>query len=84
MRTTLQINDHLYRGAKQLAVKTHRTLTQVVEDALRLSLDGPKNMSGRSARALPTFKGLGLNPGLDLDDSNSLADAMEGHDSSGR
>jgi hypothetical protein len=85
MRTTLQINDHLYRGAKQLAVKTHRTLTQVVEDGLRLALatkkDGAERVHGL---VLAPFGGKGLRPGIDLDDMGNLLDAMDKHDTTGR
>jgi hypothetical protein len=35
MRTTLDIDDHLYRAAKQRAADEARTLTSVVEEALR-------------------------------------------------
>lgn len=85
MRTTLQINDSLYRGAKQMAVKTHRTLTQVVEDALRLALatkkDGAEAVQGL---VLTPFGGKGLKPGVDLDDMGNLLDAMDKHDITGR
>jgi hypothetical protein len=85
MRTTLQINDNLYRGAKQLAVKTHRTLTQVVEDALRLALAAKKD-GGDTAKGLvlTPFGGKGLKPGVDLDDMGDLLDTMDKHDTFGR
>jgi len=35
---------------------------------------------GRSVVPLPTFAGHGLQPGVDLDDSASLLDVMDGHD----
>jgi hypothetical protein len=85
MRTTLQINDHLYHLAKKIAAETHRTLTSVIEDALRETFAHPK---GRPAKGtvvkLPTFNGKGLYPGIDLDDTNSLLEAMEPHDPFGR
>jgi hypothetical protein len=77
MRTTIRLDDQLLAEAKQLAARTGRTLTAVIEDALRLSL---RQTSSRRRRRveLPTFKGgNGLQPGVDLDDSAALLDLME-------
>lgn len=41
MKTTLQIDDHLIRRAKIRAAETNRRLRDVVEDGLRLLLEGP-------------------------------------------
>lgn len=85
MKTTLQINDSLYRGAKLLAVKTNRTLTQVVEDGLRLALAPKKdNAQAMQGLILTPFGGKGLKPGIDLDDMGTLLDAMDKHDVTGR
>jgi predicted transcriptional regulator len=77
MRTTIRLDDQLHAQAKRVAHDTGRTLTTVIEDALRVALaqrrTGPK---GRQVR-LPTFKGDGLQPGVDLDDRGSLLDTME-------
>jgi hypothetical protein len=40
MRTTLDIDDTLHRRAKELAARTGRSLTSVIEDALRDALAG--------------------------------------------
>jgi hypothetical protein len=77
MRTTIRLDDQLLSDAKALAARTGRTLTGVIEDALRAALaqraDGP---SGEDVK-LPTFDGDGLQPGVDLDDSAALLDVME-------
>ncbi len=76
MRTTIRVDDELLRAAKQLAVRTGRTLTEVIEDALRETL----NRQGRTAQRiveLPTFRGGGLQPGVDLDDSAALLELMD-------
>jgi hypothetical protein len=81
MRTTLRINDNLYRGAKQLAVQSHRTLTQVVEEGLRLALATKKGGAEPvKGLVLTPFGGTGLKPGIDLDDMGNLLDAMDKHD----
>ena len=80
IRTTLQINDSLYQGAKQLAAKTHRTLTQVVEDGLRLALAPKKDSVGKvRGLVLTSFGGKGLQSGIDLDDLGTVLDAMDDH-----
>lgn len=77
MRTTVRIDDHLLREAKQLAARTGKTLTAVIEDALREVLARSKTRSQRSQVKLPTFRGNGLLPGVDLDDSTGLLELMD-------
>jgi hypothetical protein len=79
MRTTLNIDDALLSEAKQTAARTGRSLTSVVEDALRVAF-ARRAVAGRERAGLPTFRGDGLQPGVDLDDSASLLDLMEGRD----
>jgi hypothetical protein len=76
MRTTIRIDDQLLGEAKQLAVRTGRTLTAVVEDALREVLNRQRR-PGRRTIELTTFGGNGLRPGVDLDDSAALMDLMD-------
>ena len=52
-------------------------MTAVVEDAVRESLARPRSISRRHID-LPVWKGGELQPGVDLDDSASLLDIMEG------
>jgi hypothetical protein len=79
MRTTINIDDDLLAEAKQVAAKTGRSLTAVVEDALRESL---RRRQGTARRAveLPTFGEGGVQPGVDLDDSAALLDLMDQDD----
>ena len=78
MRTTIRIDDDVLRGAKKLAFETDRTLTAVIEDALREVLVRRSQSAKRRPVRLPTFGGEGLQPGVDLDDSAALLDLMEG------
>jgi hypothetical protein len=82
MRTTISIDDDLLREAKQLAARTGRSLTAVVEDALREVL-GRRQPAAREPVRLITVAGNGPRPGVDLDDSAALADLMEGTDAAG-
>jgi hypothetical protein len=78
VRTTLNLDDDLLTQAKALAQQSGKTLTRVVEDALRERL-------ARRARPAPddvgfhlhTFTGSGLRPGVDLDNSAALRDVMD-------
>ena len=77
MRTTIQLDDQLLSEAKQHAAKTGRTLKALIEDALRETL-ARKETVGPGARVrLKTFKGRGVQSGVDLDDTSSLLDLME-------
>jgi hypothetical protein len=77
MRTTVRLDDELFRRTKALAAQTGRTLTAVIEDALREALARPRGSRGRRPVALPTFKGKGFQPGIDLDDSAGLLEVMD-------
>jgi hypothetical protein len=80
MRTTVRLPDDLLRAAKRRAVETGRTLTRVIEDALRAELArGPAGSRGGEKEDvdLPTYGKGGLRPGVDLDDTASLLEVME-------
>ena len=79
MRTTIRLDDELLRDAKRHAVETGRTLTAVIEEALRASLARREAAGGRKKPVKLRAAGSGgLRPGLDLDDSAALLDALEG------
>ena len=82
MRTTIRMDDELLVEAKALAARTGRTLTQVIEDALRESLARGGAGGARRPFRMVTFEGKGTRrgtlPGVDLDDSAALLDLMEG------
>jgi hypothetical protein len=80
MRTTIRLNDRLLTEAKQLAARSGRTLTAVIEEALREGLARRRAGSRRARVRLTTVKGRGVLPGIDLDDTASLLDRMEGRD----
>lgn len=77
MRTTLDIDDHLLQDARAAAVQSGRTLTAVVEDALRVVLAKQEDVAPKSGIVWPSFNSGGLQPGVDLDDSASLWDLMD-------
>lgn len=77
MRTTVRLEDRLLRQVKEYAARNGRTLTSVMEDALRQFLARTRPPA-RKGVAFPTYRGQGgLRPGVDLDDTASLLDLME-------
>ena len=77
MRTTLRLDDVLLRDAKRFAIETGRTLTAVIEDALREALTRRSRRAPAAPTRLPTYGRGGLRAGIDLDDSSALRDAMD-------
>ena len=75
MRTTVSIPDELLRGAKLAAAAAGRTLSDLVEDGLRLLLGRPE--PSHAPLDLPVFGGSGLRPGVDLEDKEGLAALLE-------
>lgn len=78
MRTTIRLDDDLLHDAKQAAAASGRTLTGLIEDALREALAKRHTPRAGAPVDLPTFGGGGLQPGVDLDDNAALLDLMEG------
>jgi plasmid stability protein len=77
MRTTLDIDGELVKEIKRRAAETGRTMTEVIEDTLREGLR-PREKQGKPYRLrIPIVKGK-LQPGVDLNDRDSLYDIMEG------
>ena len=77
MRTTVDIDDQLLLYAKQQAVQQGCTLKQVIEDALR-DFFSHQSLQQKPV-SLETFSGVGLKPGVNLDNGRSLNDIMDGY-----
>jgi hypothetical protein len=77
MRTTIRIDETLLREAKQAAARSGKSLTALIEDALRESLAQQRRAKSRVPVRLITVDGNGLNAGVDLDDSASLLDTLD-------
>jgi hypothetical protein len=80
MRTTVRLDDSLFREAKKAAAESGQSLTRLIESALRERLSRKRQKTSRRRVRLPTFRGNGLLPGVNLDDSAALLDLMEGRD----
>jgi hypothetical protein len=80
MRTTVRLEDALFREAKKAAAEAGESLTRLIEDALREMLARRRSGGRRRRVRLPTYGRGGLLPGVDLDNSAALLDRMEGID----
>lgn len=76
MRTTMEITDELFRKAKRRAADERVPLREVVEAALRLYLSG-RPPGGRYKLRWRVERGR-LQPGVNLDDRDTLFDLMDG------
>ena len=76
MRTTINISEQLYRGAKARAALTKQTVSEVIEDAVRQALR-PRPNAVVEQDALPAFGGDGVLPGVDVTTSRALLDQMD-------
>lgn len=80
MRTTMIINDELYRQVKERARAEDRTVTSFVEDALRARLAGRPggSMGAVDVVLAPAYHGRGgMRPGIDPSSNVSMLDAMD-------
>lgn len=76
VRTTIDLNDELFRRAKRAAVRERITLRTLIERALRAHLAGSRP-GGRYSLQWRTEKGR-LLPGVRLEDRDALFDLMDG------
>lgn len=76
----MRIDDELMSEAKALGVRTGRTLTRVIEDALRETLARARAVKESEPFSFPTFGKGGTMPGVNLDSSAELLDLMERDD----
>ncbi len=77
MRTTINLPGDLLARLKQAAVTRGTTVTALLEDAARAALAKSAQPPKRRGIKLPTYRGSGLLPGVDLDDSADLLERME-------
>jgi hypothetical protein len=77
MRTTISLDDDLLAEAKERAARAGRTLSQVVEEALRVSfLRYDREI--RTPVKLPVSSATGgLRPGVDINSNAALLDLMD-------
>jgi Arc/MetJ family transcription regulator len=81
VRTTIRLDDDVLREAKKRAAQRGISFTRLVEEALRETLARDRESEqDMEPVSLTTVGGSGVCPGVDLADSSSLLDVMEGGD----
>lgn len=74
-RTTLSIEESLFRALKRRAAEEERTLQDLLNVLLSQALQPTRRRP--SPLQWKTFKGKGLQPGVDLDDRDRLFDILD-------
>ena len=78
-RTTLALDDALFRALKKKAAEEDRTLQELLNSLLRQAIQKPARQP--CTFEMKTFGGEpqpGLHPGVDINDRDRLFDFMEG------
>ncbi len=75
MRTTINIDDDLYREVKEAAARSGRTVAAVFEDAVRRGLSVTQSRAADEYQVHAMGRG-GLRPGIDLSSNAALAEVM--------
>ncbi len=75
MRTTIRIDDELYRQVKAQAARSGRTVASVLEDAVRRGLNSAERRT-EDPYVVRTFGRGGLKAGVDLSSNSAVAEAM--------
>jgi plasmid stability protein len=76
VRTTIRIDDDLYRQVKAKAARSGRTVAAVLEDAVRRGLNPSEQPAAGRYVVPPTGRG-GLRAGVDLSSNAAVAEAMD-------
>jgi metal-responsive CopG/Arc/MetJ family transcriptional regulator len=80
MRIKIDLPEDLVQQAKEAAVEANATLSEFIADSIRLALDSRRRKASRREFKIITSGKNGLKPGVNLDDTSSLLDIMDGLD----
>jgi hypothetical protein len=76
VRTTIRIDDELYRELKAAAARTGRTVAAVVEDAVRRGLHADPSAEAAPYDLVPLGRS-GLRAGVDLTSAASINETLD-------
>ncbi len=76
LKTTLNIDDSVMARLRREAARQNRTMSELVEAALRLLFHSGQQQRKKKLSPLPTFRG--GKPLVNIADRNALYDVMEG------
>jgi hypothetical protein len=77
MRTTLTIDSQVLAEFKKRAAETHRTISGLIEDALREHLSRERDQATTKPLDFPIVGGGGVAPGVDLSSNAALSDYVD-------
>ncbi len=77
MRTTIRLDNDFMSEVKRHAVDTHRTLAQLIRDALVALLERERGAASPRRVKLPVFRGDGVYEGIDINRTAALQERME-------
>ncbi|MGO9760356.1 MAG: CopG family transcriptional regulator [Solirubrobacteraceae bacterium] len=77
MRTTIMLDDEVFRAFKQRAVERGTSLTREIEEALRSELAASAEAAEAEPYNVPVFRGAAPVPGVDLNSNAALAEILD-------
>jgi plasmid stability protein len=77
VRTTIQLDDEVFRAFKQRAAERGTSLAHEIEEALRSELAACAEAAKSERYQVPTFRGMAPVPGVDLNSNAALADILD-------
>jgi plasmid stability protein len=84
MRTTIKLDDDIFRAYKQRAAARGTTFAQEVEDALRADLHARRESTVSEPFETLVFHGDGSQALIDVNDNRALQELMDEEDAGGR
>jgi hypothetical protein len=84
VRTTIQLDDGIFRAYKQRAAARGTTFAQEVEDALRADLHSRTEIAKQEPFHTPVFEGDDAAALVDVNDNRALQELMDEEDADAR
>jgi len=78
VRTTIRLDDEVFRAFKQRAAERGTSLAREIEDALRADLADRARVAAHEPYRVRTFRGERVVPGVDINSNVLLADLLDG------
>jgi plasmid stability protein len=77
VRTTIKLDDEVFRAFKQRAAEHGTSLTHEIEEALRSELTASAKAVEAEPYQVPIFRGTAPVPGVDLNSNAALAEILD-------
>lgn len=77
MRTTIVLDDDVFRAYKRRAAERGTSLAHEMQEALRSELAASAEAAKAEPYEVPTFRGIAPVPSVDLNSNAALADVID-------